>query len=499
MRTTTILMLGGLGLLAACGDATFTMEYGSMAPPQGDVDMDDNGVVDEDGVRHNPWVDASEEDTSTFGADVDSGSYSLARRDLMNGQRPDPGSVRVEEFVNYFDYDLPRPLPTTLPFQVTLDAAPSAFPPAEYDNVHLLQIGVQAAVVPEKLRDPVNLVFLLDVSGSMNNPSKLGLVKYAMKQLVDKLGPRDTLGIVVYAGADGVVLPPTPVEEKSTILAALDDLSPGGSTNGEAGIRTAYELAESVYRDDGVNRVVLCTDGDFNVGMTGDDLIEEVSSWRDRGIFLTSLGFGSSFTQDDFMEQLANQSNGNYGFIDSRGEATRMLGDKLVDTLQVVAKDVKIQVEFDTDAVQRWRLIGYENRVLDNDDFDNDKVDSGDIGAGHSVVGLYEVVLDEAGADGPLAEVRLRYKEPDGDESSEHIWSIDMADRATSFDAASADLRMAAGVTEFAEILRDSPHVDEPDLDAVKAVVQQARPAETRDPSEVELLELIDRADTLAR
>lgn len=490
MRLATVLvpslLLPALAL-TACSDLGYSMaDMGNV--PEGRTDE-----PDEDAPEFNPWTDTSEENTSTFSVDVDSGSYSLARRELMVGSRPDPTTVRVEEFVNYFHYDLPRPT-GELPFTVTLEAAPSAFAPPDADDVHLLQIGIQAEEIAPEDRDPVNLVFLLDVSGSMASPSKLGLVKFAMKQLVDKLRPDDTLGIVVYAGASGVVLQPTPVEKKSTILDALDALQAGGSTAGEDGIRAAYALAEGAFREDGVNRVVLCTDGDFNVGLSGNRLVNLVASWRDKGIFLTTLGFGSEFTQDAFMEQLADNGNGNYGFIDTHNEATRMLGDNLVSTLQVVAKDTKVQVEFDADVVERWRLIGYENRVLDNEDFANDAVDAGDIGAGHAVVALYEVDLAPGATVGDVAEVRLRYKEPDANESTEHSWTLPAEARHTSLDAASADLRFAAGVAEFAEILRQSPHADDPDLDEVSALISSARPVGDRDPSEVELLDLVERA-----
>ena len=307
-------------------------------------------------------------------------------------------------------------------------------------------------------RDPANLVFLLDVSGSMSSPDKLGLVKYAMNNLVDKLSPDDTIGIVVYAGAEGIVLPPTAVSEKSVILDALESLQSGGSTNGEAGIRAAYQMAEDAFRSDGINRVILASDGDMNVGLTGNALVELIEEFRDKDIFLTTLGVGMGNYQDELMEQLADHGNGNYAYIDSPNEALRVLGDNLVSTLQVVAKDLKIQVHFDPKSVERWRLIGYENRVLANEDFENDDVDAGDVGAGHSVTALYELDLTENPSGGNLARVLMRYKEPTADESTEHDFILTADDRNESFEGSTPSLRMAAAVAEFGEILRGSEH-----------------------------------------
>jgi Ca-activated chloride channel family protein len=442
----------------------------------------------------NPWTDSADDSVSTFSVDVDSASYSMARRAINDGALPEVDSVRVEEFVNYFRYDDPRP-EGELPFAVSLEAVPSAF--GHDADVHLLRIGIQAEEISEDDRDPVNLVFLLDVSGSMNSPDKLGLVVYAMKHLVDKLTPSDTLGIVVYAGSEGVVLPPTAVEDKSAILDALDALQAGGSTNGEAGIQLAYELAERAFRQDGVNRVVLCTDGDFNVGLTGNRLVEMVEDYRDRDIYLTTLGFGTGNYDDETMEQLADRGNGNYAYIDSPNEALRVLGDKLVSTLQVVAKDVKVQVEFNARSVDRWRLIGYENRILDDEDFADDDVDAGDIGAGHNVSALYELELTDTPAMANLAEVRIRYKEPTSDESSEHTWSIHGDKSQGAFTDASDSFRFSAAVTEFAEILRESPHSEGARFGEIIEILSEASPEAERDLSQAELIELVDAASAL--
>jgi len=467
---------------AMTGDYSMSEDYSS-AP-------DDSSEA----AETNPWTDTSEDTVSTFSVDVDSASYSMARRSINEGELPEASSVRVEEFINYFRYDDPRP-DGELPFAVSLEAAPSAF--GHDEDVHLMRIGIQAEEIPEEDRDPVNLIFLLDVSGSMNSPDKLGLVVYAMKHLVDKLTSSDTLGIVVYAGSEGVVLDPTAVEDKSAILDALDALQAGGGTNGAAGIQLAYELAERAFRPEGVNRVVLCTDGDFNVGLTGESLIEMVEDYRDRDIFLTTLGFGTGNYNDELMEQLADRGNGNYAYIDSPNEALRVLGDKLVSTLQVVAKDVKVQVEFDASTVERWRLIGYENRILDDEDFADDNVDAGDIGAGHTVSALYELELTDTPEAADLAEVRIRYKEPTSDESSEHIWSIHGDERESDFAAASDSFRFSAAVTEFAEILRESPYSEGARFGEVAEILSESAPESERDLSQDELIELVDAASAL--
>lgn len=452
-------------------------------------------------VDFNPWTDTSEDTVSTFSVDVDSASYSMARRAINDRTLPEPSTVRVEEFVNYFHYDDPRP-EDGLPFAVSLEAAPSAFgrdvAPSAFgrdENTHLMRIGIQAEEIPEEERDPVNLVFLIDVSGSMHY--NLDLVIYAMKHLVDKLTPDDTLGIVVYAGSEGVLLDPTAVENKSVILDALDTLKASGSTNGEAGIQRAYELAEGAFRDDGVNRVVLCTDGDFNVGLTGNKLIKMIEEYRDRDIYLTALGFGDGYSNDETMEKLADRGNGNYAYIDTPNEALRVLGDNLVSTLQVVAKDVKIQVEFDASTVERWRLIGYENRILADEDFADDDVDAGDIGAGHTVTALYELELTDTPEAAELAEVRIRYKEPISDESSEHIWSLHGDERVESFEAASDSFRFSAAVTEFAEILRESPYSEGARFDDVIDILSEASPESESDITKLELIELVGAASEL--
>jgi Ca-activated chloride channel family protein len=512
MRTTNLFLLSFFSLATACNHTEkISSDYYSEdykyddSYPYDDANDTDTMADEEydmeekeDGVYTNPWIQTTDEQTSTFSADVDSGSYTLTRRNLVQGGRPNPSEVRIEEFINYFQYD-DVGTASDLPFAVQLESAPSIF--GDADDIHLLRIGIQADEIPESERDPVNLIFLLDVSGSMNDD--LELVKYAMNHLVDKLSPSDTLGIVVYAGAEGVVLEPTAVENKSEILDALQALEAGGSTNGEAGIEKAYELATQAFRPDGVNRVIICSDGDMNVGLTGSALVDLVAEKRDSGIFLTTLGFGMGNYQDQQMEQLADQGNGNYAYIDSPNEALRVLGDNLVSTLQVVAKDVKIQVSFDPSVVERWRLIGYENRRLDNEDFQDDTVDAGDIGAGHSVTGLYEIdYVDDLSTieDEQLAlisSVSIRYKEPTASQSTQHDWSLALDSRLSSFTEASPSFRFAASVSEFAEILRESPHSEGLRFGDIRDIAQQAILDSTSTPSKEEFIELIGLAEDL--
>jgi Ca-activated chloride channel family protein len=474
--------------MAACAQkgAYSNVDYGN------DYEMDESIPSDGDAnePQTNPWVMTADDAVSTFSADVDTGSYSLTRRALVEGTAVTSDSIRVEEFMNYFHYDTAPPAAdSTIPFDDTLELSDSPF--GHDDTVDLLRIAIQAETIPLNERAPVNLVFLLDVSGSMDMPDKLGLVQFAMKQLVDRLAPDDTLSIVTYAGYDAIALQPTAVENKSVILDALDALSAGGGTNGEAGILAAYQLAEEAFRDDGVNRVILCSDGDMNIGVTGGALVRLVEQNRDRGIFLTTLGFGTDNYNDEQMEQLADNGNGNYAYIDSKNEALRVLGENLVSTLQVVAKDVKLQVEFDPTVVEQWRLIGYENRLLLDEQFDDDAVDAGDIGAGHHVTALYEVILTDA-SEGGVANIDIRYKEPTEDESTLHTWSIDRTAHVQLGDA-THDFRFTAGVAEFAEVLRDSPHSEGERYADIRELVDDAT-AGRRDLVESELLQLIDAA-----
>jgi len=477
--------------VVACGaDGAGSLGFGEPSstraiPPNGDVSDETYGKLVE-----NDWVETATEPVSTFGADVDTGSYSLMRRDVRAGRLPNPDSVRVEEYINYFRYDYAPPQDDK-PFSVQVDGAPSPFG----QGFHLLRVGLQGEVIDVAQRKPANLVFLVDVSGSMEAPDKLPLVQRLLKSLVSKLTDADTLSIVTYSGNESVLLAPTRVTDKGRINKAIDRLAAGGSTNGEGGIRKAYELAEQVklqQQVESVNRVILCTDGDFNVGLTGSALISLIEEKREKKITLSTFGFGHGNYNARDMEGLADKGNGNYAYIDGPEEIDRIVQKRLVSTLQVIAKDTKIQLELDPAFVQRYRLVGYENRILNKEDFEDDTKDSGELGAGHSVTAFYEVELTQSAKDGqlaesPLANVKLRWKQPEGDVSTEASIPFPAKSLATSFEAASDDLRFAAATVEFAEILRRSKHSEGARFDDVLAILSGAS---KQDPDRVQLIEL---------
>lgn len=468
--------------------------------PQESVPPDHSGEQYED-AGANPFVETAQDRFATFAIDVDTASYALMRRDVTGGVLPVPASVRVEEYVNYFRYDdAAPPANDPFPFAIHLDARPSPFGA----GLELLRVNLTGREVDRAALKPANLIFLVDVSGSMQSPDKLGLVQYTLAVLTEQLRPSDTIGIVTYAGEVRVALPPTAVEEKAQILAAIDGLSSGGSTYGEGGIRLAYDEAAAAFRHEGINRVVLCTDGDFNVGLTGDALIDLIETERDRGITLSAIGFGTGNYNDATMEQLADHGNGNYAYVDTVREADRLVKRDLSGTLQVIAKDVKIQVELNPEVVAEYRLVGYENRAVADQDFANDAVDGGEIGAGHQVTAFIELRLAEGArnaeagpAAGGLATVRVRTKDPDGIQSRETAAEFALTDIPESFEGASADLRFGAAVAETAEILRGSPHVDPaPHLDAV---LEMARGAAGDAPERLEFVSLLERVVALTQ
>lgn len=426
----------------------------------------DPGREQYDGEEVSPVKIVSAEPVSTFSVDVDTGAYANARRFLRQGVTPPRDAVRTEEMINYFRYDYDRPQGRDVPFSVTTDLAKSPW----NEDTYLMRIGLRGYDIEGSERPPANLVFLMDVSGSMNSPDKLPLVKTALSQLAGELGAQDKVSIVVYAGAAGLVLEPT--NDTRAIRRALDQLSAGGSTAGGAGIQLAYNIAEDNFIEGGVNRVILATDGDFNVGQTNrEQLVEMVERNRDRGITLTTLGFGTGNYNEALMEQIANKGNGNYAYIDSALEAKKVLVDEMSSTLFTIAKDVKIQVEFNFDNVSQYRLLGYENRALREEDFNNDKVDAGDIGAGHQVTAIYEIVPRggngwiaprryEAPPPGmaarvlpEIAHVKLRYKLPDGDTSRliDTVVTSDQLDRASE---PRGDFAFAAAVAAYGQLLR---------------------------------------------
>lgn len=418
-----------------------------------------------DGKEVSPVHITRAEPVSTFSVDVDTGAYANARRFLTSGRLPPKDAVRSEEMINYFRYDYPAPQDRATPFTVTTDLAVTPWNP----QTRLLRIGLRGYDLPHSSRPPANLVFLVDVSGSMNSADKLPLVKSALSGLAGELSARDRVSIVVYAGAAGLVLEPT--SDTQNIRAALNRLEAGGSTAGGSGLKLAYQVARDNFIDGGVNRVVLATDGDFNVGVSDTrSLIEMIEQQRDSGITLTALGFGTGNYNEAMMEQIANHGNGNYSYIDSALEAKKVLGEEMGSTLFTIAKDVKIQVEFNPAHVSQYRLIGYENRALREEDFDNDRVDAGDIGAGHQVTAIYEIVPagakgwiaprryddplpDAAAKSGELAFVKLRYKLPDGTTSRliERPVSASLLTRAGK---PAGDFAFAAAVAAFGQSLR---------------------------------------------
>ncbi len=480
-----VLVLGlSVGLLAGCGSDD--MDAGSaccgVGPIGGGAPW--HGGEQYDHVGENEFVDTTQDRLATFGVDVDTASYAIMRRDVQAGFLPHPDSVRVEEYLNYFSYGYPAP--TDGPFAVDMEAAPSPFG----EGLHLLRVGLQARTVEDRGR--ANLVFLVDVSGSMEAPNKLPLVQRTLKILLDELRPDDTVALVVYSGAVGTVLAPTPAAQRAKIAAAIDSLSAGGSTNGAGGIVAAYDLAAQSFVHQGVNRVILCTDGDFNVGLTGDPLIDLIEEKRETGVYLTTLGFGSGNLNDADMERLANRGNGNYSYVDGEGEALRVVRRDLLSTMVVVAEDTKVQLTFDPELVKRYRLIGYENRAIDDDDFEDD-VDTGDVGAGHDVTALLELELQPGGAesDAPLATLEVRCKLPGAISDSQLEHALPASEVRATFNEASPATRFAAAVAEYAEILRRSKHSEGARFTDVRAI---AAPLVGSDADRAEFLELVDLA-----
>ena len=461
----------------------------------------------------NPVHLVSESPVSTFSIDVDSASYANVRRLLNQGVLPRHDAVRVEELINYFTYDYPIPREGDAPFAVHTEVGPSPW----HEDRHLLHVGIKGYEVPEADLPPANLVFLIDVSGSMQSPDKLGLLKSSMKMLVKRMSAEDRIAIAVYAGAAGTVLESTPGSERAKILSAIDQLTAGGSTNGGAGIRLAYSLAEQGLMSQGINRVILATDGDFNVGTTDTEALKNlVEAKRESGVALTVLGFGGGNYNDALMQELAQIGNGNAAYIDTLNEARKVLVEEIGATLNMIAKDVKIQIEFNPATVAEYRLIGYETRHLEREDFNNDKVDAGDIGAGHTVTALYELALtgsegglidplrygdtpQEAttGSSSELAFLKLRYKQPDGDTSRLISQAIGRESIIGDLSRTSDNYRFSAAVAGFGQILRGGEYTGTFSLDEAAALAGAAR---GQDPFGYrgEFLGMIRTADALA-
>ncbi|MEJ1969190.1 MAG: VWA domain-containing protein [Rhizomicrobium sp.] len=439
-------------------------------------------------AKPNAVVVAAEQPVSTFSIDVDTASYGVVRNALNGGALPPADAVRIEEMVNYFDYAYPLPESRATPFRASVRVYPTPW----NKDTQILHIGIKGFDIPKKERPPANLVFLIDTSGSMDEPNKLPLLIRSFHLLVDQLGPKDHVAIVAYAGAAGVVLPPTPGSDKAKILAALDQLSAGGSTAGGEGIRMAYQLAEANFQKGGVNRVLLATDGDFNVGITDPKALEDfVVRERGQGVYLTCLGFGDDNYQDATMQKLAQAGNGNAAFIDTLNEAHKVFVDQISGTLFTIANDVKIQVEFNPARVAEYRLIGYETRLLNRTDFNNDHVDAGDIGSGTTVTALYEITpVGSKGAmgdplryampargdpNGEIAFLKIRYKLPGQTVSKLIARPITSADVTSDFAAVSPDMRFAASVAGAAQLMRHDPYIKDFSYDRARSIATAAR------------------------
>ncbi len=464
----------------------------------------------------NPYVSVAHDPLSTFAADVDTASYDIFRRDVERGYLPGPATVRLEEFINYFDYDYPEPAEDSEhPFAIDLAAAPTLLE----NGTTLLRVGIQGAPPPAFEKKPANLVFLIDTSGSMQSAEKLPLVQRVLTRTLDELDPEDTVSIVTYAGGTGVALEPTPVSDSATISGVINSLSASGSTAGASGIQLAYDQASSAYLEGGINHVILCTDGDFNVGVSSTDgLVALIEDERRSGITFTALGFGGN-NNDAMMEAISNAGNGIYGVISSQDQADRYVEERLLDNLTFIAKDMKIQVEFNSELVLAYRLLGYENRAIADQDFRDDKVDAGEIGAGHRVTALYELVLADGTvpeADGApamqtgdaydgevevdaadLVLVKVRYKDVDAsalDEAYETSSSLAPEDVAASHRDLDEDFQWAVAIATFAELLKASPYANDSSLGSIRVIAEEQA---SRDEDRTEFLTLFNLAESM--
>ncbi|MBO9683279.1 MAG: VWA domain-containing protein [Flavisolibacter sp.] len=479
---------------------------------QEDIDQVFN-TEDYDNIVENKFLSSKQEPLSTFSIDVDEASYSNVRRYLLNGSLPPAGAVRIEEMINYFDYDYPQPQNGD-PFSVVTEISE-----CPWNNNHkLIHIGLQGKIIPLENLPNSNLVFLIDVSGSMDEPNKLPLVQASLKMLTEQLRGQDKVAIVVYAGSAGLVLPSTNGSNKTKIKEAIDNLQAGGSTAGGEGIRLAYKIAKENFIKGGNNRVILATDGDFNIGPSSDDaLIRWIEKERRSGVFLSVLGYGMGNYKDNKMQQLADKGNGNHSYIDNINEAKKVLVQEFGSTLFTIAKDVKIQVEFNPQKVQAYRLVGYENRMLASEDFNDDQKDAGELGSGHTVTALYEVipvgVKDEftksvdalkyqtnrtinSNHSNEIITVKLRYKKPDEDVSK--LITKAVIDDHKSLASASDNFRFSAAVAEFGLLLRNSEFKEN---SSYQQVISLAKSAKGKDVNgyRSEFINLVSSTTSLAK
>lgn len=468
-----------------------------------------------DHITENRFLKVADNPLSTFSIDVDAASYSNIRRFLNQGQLPPAGAVRIEEMINYFHYEYPQP-EKDQPFSINTEISDC---PWNSDN-KLVLIGLQGKKIPTENLPASNIVFLIDVSGSMDEPNKLPLVKASMKMLVDQLREQDKVAMVVYAGNAGLVLPSTSGEEKTKIRDAIDRLDAGGSTAGGAGIKLAYKIAKENFAKGGNNRVILCTDGDFNVGASSDDDMERlIEDERKSGVFLTVLGYGMGNYKDSKMQKLADKGNGNHAYIDGLSEARKVLVNEFGGTLFTIAKDVKLQIEFNPAKVQGYRLIGYENRMLNKEDFNNDKKDAGDLGSGHTVTALYEVIpvgvkssflekvdslkyqsnivpMSKSSHTDEIMTVKFRYKAPDEDVSK--LIEHPVIDKQVSIARTSDNFRFAAAVSEFGMLLRNSEFKSAASFTDVLGLARKAK-GNDEEGYRSEFVRLVENAKLLAK
>jgi len=447
-----------------------------------DMQFEDYGV--------NPFIDTQDDHLSTFAMDVDTASYTVARNYLMGqNQYPPDEAIRIEEFVNYFDAGYESPTDET--FGIYLDAAPAPF---GYEGHYVLRVGIQGQYIAPEDRQPTLLIFVIDVSGSMDMENRLGLVKETLALLVDELREDDRVAIAIYSDNSRVVLNPTPASEKETILTAINNLQPEGSTNAEAGLNLGYQVARDNLREGQNTRVILLSDGVSNVGNTGPDaILNTIAEGVDAGITMSAIGFGMGNYNDVLMERLANDGNGNYYYVDNIREARRVFVHNLTSTLQVIGYDAKIQVDFNTDVTDRYRLLGYENRAVADEDFRNDTVDAGEVGAGHSVTALYELALQEGDldADSVIATAYIRYQDAETREVVELQRAITVADILASIEEAPASFRLHVAVAEFAELLKGSFWSEGGTYGAVLSLIETVSDDTNEDEDITELVEMV--------
>jgi Ca-activated chloride channel family protein len=426
--------------------------------------------------------------------DVDTASYTKMREYINDNRLPPTDLVRVEEFINYFNMEYPDP--ESGAFSINLEGGPSPF---GEEGAYLLKVGIQGRHIPEWERKDAILTFVIDASGSMREGNKMGMVKYGLRRLVDRLGPNDLVGIVAFSDNAWVVLEPISVRHRKHILRAIESLHPMASTNTEAGLRLGYDLALHAYRDGAINRVILASDGMANVGITDPNvLVGYARDYYDRNVYLSTVGVGRGGYDDQFMEQLADNGNGNYSYLDSRDTAERIFSQDLSGTLQVIAKDAKIQVDFNPNAVYGYRLLGYENRAIADHDFRNDAVDAGEVGAGHNVTALYELHLNPEGSE-DVVTVRVRYEDPDTHAVAEISKMFRQSDFQTGFSRTSPRFQLAAAVAQYAEILRHSSWTWDESLDDVLRLARSVQYQLPFDPDVAEFVSLVERTTWLAQ